>query len=160
MTRLYTIGAIILVAVGIFASGYFAGSNNTNKRWYELNHKAQQQYDQKLQSAIKHNLQITESYNQIMTDLIVQQEINTNVIQQNKALIDSTNRITAQFVQYFKSSKPGSGLQQDHTGSTAKTNEAISPTEFLNWALGLQTHDNQCVNQLNSLIKAVKGNND
>ena len=118
------------------------------------------QYDQKLQAAIKHNLQITESYNQIMTDLIVQQEINTNVIQQNKALIDSTNRITAQFVQYFKSSKPGSGLQQDHTGSTAKTNEAISPTEFLNWALGLQTHDNQCVAQLNSLIKTVRGNND
>lgn len=155
MSRLYAIGAIILVAVGIFASGYFAGSNNTNKKWYELNHKAQQQYDQKLQSAIKQNLLITESYNQIMTDLVIQQEINANVIQQNKALIDSTNRITAEFVQYFKS-QPRSGLQQNHTGATVKTNEAVSPTEFLNWALGLQTHDNQCVAQLNSLIKAVK----
>ena len=156
--KIYAIYAIIIVAVGIFASGYFAGSNNTNKRWYELNHKAQQQYDQKLQAAIQHNLQITESYNQIMTDLIVQQEISTNVIQQNKALIDSTNRITAEFVQYFKAGKSGSGLQQNHTGAIAKTNEAISPTDFLNWALGLQTHDNQCVAQLNSLIKAVKGN--
>ena len=150
MPRLYAISAIILIAVGIFASGYFAGSNNTNKRWYELNHKAQQQYDQKLQAAIKHNLIITESYNQIMSDLIVQQEINTNVIKQNKALIDRTNRITAEFVQYFKTGKSGSGLQQNHTGAITKTDEIISPTEFLNWALGLQTHDNQCVAQLNS----------
>lgn len=154
--KIYAIYAIIIVAVGNFACGYFYSRDITNKKWYELNHKAQQQYDQKLQAAINHNLKITESYNQIMTDLIVQQEINANVIQQNKALIDSTNRITTEFVQYFKS-QPRSGLQQNHTGAIAKTNADISATEFLNWALGLQTHDNQCVAQLNSLIKAVRG---
>jgi hypothetical protein len=156
MNKVYALIAII----SIFIAGYFAGKRSADNHWHIINEKELQQYNQQLSAKMKVNDTLIESYNKINSQYELTLKDKQNVLEKNKELINANNRITKQLVQYIQSSKPKATTMQGHdTESTIDSNATIPAVDFGIWAAGLVTHDQQCINQLSSIIKAINNGN-
>ena len=147
---------LIALVIGIsFMSGSLAGKYSANTNWQAKVDKQTVEYNKKYTTELAKNALLTESYQLVKVQLNQNLEEKNRAIQENKTLIDTNNRITNQFMQYFKSTESRSKLQENDQSTIVDPNGVVSSADFLVWAVGLQTHDNQCVNQLNSLIKQI-----
>lgn len=156
MNKVYALIAI----TAIFIAGYFAGNRASDNHWHKINEQQLDQYNQQLAAKMRANDTLIESYNQINSQYELTLKDKQNVLEKNKELINANNRITKQLVQYIQSSKPKTATMQGHdTESAIDPNATIPASDFGIWASGLVTHDQQCINQLSSIIEAINNVN-
>lgn len=144
-----------LLAAAIFLAGNVSGRYAANANWQAKVAQQRAEYNQKYAEQLANNALISESYQQVKVQLNQTLKDKTRAIQENKELINANNRITRDFMRYFQSAESRSELPQDHQPAIIDPNGIIPAADFLVWSVGLQAHDNQCVNQLNNLIKQI-----
>lgn len=145
----------LLAILSVYFAGNMAGRYAANTNWQAKVAQQRAEYNQKYAEQLANNALISESYQQVKAQLNQTMGDRQRAIQENKELIDTNNRITRDFVRYFKSAESRGELQKDDKSAAIDPDGTVSSTDFLSWSVGLQTHDNQCVNQLNNLIKQI-----
>ena len=151
MTKIYA--AITIIA--IFVAGWFAGKRSSDNYWHKQSETQLQQYNQQLTEKLQTNEKLAESYGQLDIQYQITLKDKQNAIEKNRKLINANNRITKQLVRYIQKGESGNVVQGSNTESATDANATIPASDFGIWASGLITHDQQCVNQLDTLIKAV-----
>ena len=145
----------LLAILSVYFAGNVSGRYSANTNWQTKVAQQRAEYNQKYSDQLANNALISESYQQVKAQLNQTMGDRQRAIQENKELIDTNNRITRDFVRYFKSAESRGELQKDDKSAIIDPDGIIPATDFLIWSVGLQTHDNQCVNQLNNLIKQI-----
>lgn len=156
MNRIYA----LITIIAVFIAGYLAGKRSSDNHWHNINEKELQEYNQQLMINMQVNDTLIESYNKINTQYELTLKDKQNVLEKNRELINANNRITKQLVQYIQSSDTKTASLQGHNTEPAiDPNATIPAIDFGIWAAGLVAHDQQCINQLNSIIVAINNVN-
>lgn len=140
----------LIIAVCFFACGYMSHKVIAMREIVEL----QKEQSARYKTVLQDNYQLSESYTQLnqQYDNVLKEK--ENAINKQKELINANNRITKQLVRYIQAESSGE-LQRGDPTATFNPNATIPADQFAGWAAGLVTHDNQCVNQLNTLIEVI-----
>lgn len=134
-------------------AGFFSGKLNSDTSWHKKQEAQEQAYANKISLTLKKNQSLIESYTTLKLDYNNNVQEKLNVIEQNKKLIAHNNVITRQFVQY--TTLLPSRVQSNNSESATNPDGRVSAVQYGKWILGLESHDQQCINQLNMLIKAT-----
>jgi len=155
MNRLY----LIIIIASIFIAGWFSGKGVSDNHWHKLTEDQLRQYNQELIKKNQMNNILAESYGNLDIKYQMALKDKQNVLEKNRELINANNRITKQLVCYIQDNSSGAVMQKSHPESAIDTDATVPAIDFGIWASGLVTHDQQCVNQLNTLIKAINNVN-
>lgn len=139
-----------LALSGSYTIGNLKGTHTERDKWLLV----QAKYNQEVVGKNILIAALTESYNVSQQQLNITLEDKRDAIQQNAVLIDKYNVISKRY--FLRYLQPNKVHLTNHTAESTIADDTVPATGVLDWTVGLQAHDNQCVIQLDGLIAAIK----